>query len=350
MKPQLILHIGHPKTGTTSIQKTLSAARTWLQERNVLYPETALIPHNHRVLGPSVFGAIAEKSLSIRLGLTAQHAVDASIAEWDAVSRQINERQPKTVILSAEGFFSSILTTDSTLLQEAVQQITDQRPRILAYVRSPVLYYLSNAQQKLKGGWGLILPDHFRWLDVIEAYRACFDVGMEIRTFERDKLLAGDVVSDFAEWIGHPELVPQFSVEEENTSISAEAMSVLHRLAPDTAISDIASLKAQRKLTKAVKTFDERIPEPTKPLLHADIAAYITKINTDLIGLRDQYGIRFKDIDYSLVGQDLGGKVPIIQSVEDFCTVNEDRRDLLEATVLKTLAGGAQGDKTGKIA
>ncbi|MBR2656193.1 MAG: hypothetical protein IKD58_06845 [Loktanella sp.] len=340
MKPQLILHIGHPKTGTTSIQKTLSAARTWLQERNVLYPQTSLIPHNHRVLGPSVFGAIAEKSLSIRLGLTAQHAVEASIAEWDAVSRQINDRQPKTVILSAEGFFGAILTADPKLLQEAVQQITDQRPRILAYVRSPVLYYLSKAQQKLKGGWGLILPHHFRRLDAIDAYRTCFGVGMEIRTFERNKLLAGDVVSDFAEWIGYPELVPQFSIEEENTSISAEAMSVLHRLARVAAISDIASLKAQRQLTKVVKRLDERIPEPTKPVLHANVTAYITKLNADLIGLRDQYDIHFKDIDYSLVGQDPGDDVPIIQSVEDFCTVNKERRDLLEAKVLKVLAGG----------
>lgn len=350
MKPQLILHIGHPKTGTTSIQKTLSAARPWLQERNVLYPQTALIPHNHRVLGPSVFGAIAEKSLSIRLGLTAQHAVEASIAEWDAVSRQINERQPKTVILSAEGFLSAILTADPKLLQEAVQQITDQRPRILAYVRSPVLYYLSKAQQKLKGGWGLVLPRHFRQLDAIEAYRACFGVGMEIRTFERNKLLAGDVVSDFAEWIGHPELVSQFSVEEENTSISAEAMSVLHRLSRAAAISDIASLKAQRQLTKVVKRLDERIPEPTKPILHANVAAYVTKLNTDLIGLRDRYGIHFKDIDYSLVGQDPGGDAPIIQSVEDACTVNKERRDLLEAKVLKVLEGGAQGDKAGTTA
>ncbi|WP_322892191.1 MULTISPECIES: hypothetical protein [unclassified Yoonia] len=340
MKPQLILHIGHPKTGTTSIQNTLSAARPWLLERGVLYPQTKLTKLNHRVLGPAIYDYTDDSVLNARLGGTKEKALQTSIRECESVLEQVAKARPKTVILSSEGLFGSLLNARPEKMREFVQRISNDPPRILGYVRSPTLYYLSIQQQRLKGARLLKQPSKYRRLDAVAALQDCLGTEVELRAFQRDRLINYDVVSDFAEWIGHPELVPQFSVEEENTSISAEAMSVLHRLAPDAAISDMASLKAQRRLTKVVKRLDERIPEPTKPVLHENVAAYITKLNTDLIGLRDQYDIHFKDIDYSLVGQDPGDDVPIIQSVEDACTVNKQRRDLLEARALKALAGG----------
>lgn len=295
---------------------------------------------NHRVLGPAIYDYTNDSVMNVRLGGTTEKVIQTSIRESESILEQVGKARPKTVVLSSEGLFSSLLNARPEKMREFAQRISKDPPRILGYVRSPTSYYLSIQQQRLKWARLLKQPSQYRRLDAVAALEDCL-VGtqVELRAFQRDRLINYDVVSDFAAWIGHPELVPQFSVEEENASISAEAMSVLHRLAPDAAISDMASLKAQRQLTKMVKRLDEGIPEPTKPVLHENVAAYITKLNTDLIGLRDQYDIHFKDIDYSLVGQDPGVDVPIIQSVEDACTVNKERRDLLEAKALKALAG-----------
>lgn len=336
-KPNLVLHMGHAKTGSTAVQKTLAAARTWLRKNGILYPETAIIPHNHRVLMPAIFSDNLAGGLGIRMGATPNEILKRSELEWSSVYQQINSYNPKKIILSAEGWFKPLNDVSAQRILEKSLYISDRRPIVFAYIRSPSSFYLSNTQQRLRGGRGLEDPKSFRRLEAIKSFENFLNIQVNLRTYEGACLYNGDVVADFSEWIGLSEMGQQYSIGRVNESVSAEAMSVLFNLAAKNPPSTRHELTKQRKLTKIVLSVDEELDNPTRPKLHTHVASYIDFLNNDFTDLYDSYSLFFSDIDYISLRRGRKVEKPKISSIEDICEINFDRRNFMEQIVKERL-------------
>lgn len=325
MSRQVILHVGHPKTGSTSIQINLASERRQLEQLGILYPKTSIIAHNQRVLLVDIFGE-SEKHLTIRMNAASGDAFKMADSEWTSVYSQVTNSKASKIIISAEGFFPQKLDSISgKRLKERLQAMHYSDLRVLCYLRSPAQYFLSDAQQKLKGGFGLIRPMPLNRVEKIKAYKEHLGVELEARVFEREKLNHGDVVRDFLDWIQCPQLKLANEIIEANTSISAEAMDVLQQFSASRNIQNESDLKSQRVLVRIVKKLDEAISNPTKPKLHPKIEEHIVAINTDIAELRDSYGIEFSDVDYSRLESLRGQPTPKIDTLRDICEVNPER-------------------------
>ncbi|GJL56738.1 MAG: hypothetical protein NPIRA02_38700 [Nitrospirales bacterium] len=150
---QLILHIGPPKTGTTSLQRFLNSASKELLSRGVLYPQEGRLKAGsvyrvHRPEGRVTTTGPADSHQL--LAWTLKNEVEGVDAEgcWLDVLNEIHRVDPQTVIISGEAFFS--------LLEEQVIQVrkylADFNVRVIIYLRDPFNLCLSAYTQHVKMG------------------------------------------------------------------------------------------------------------------------------------------------------------------------------------------------------
>ena len=64
---KILLHIGSPKTGTTTLQRTLYASRDTLADRGILYPKSLLHKYKQQELVAG-FGDMARNSSAREFG------------------------------------------------------------------------------------------------------------------------------------------------------------------------------------------------------------------------------------------------------------------------------------------
>ena len=189
----VIVHIGQPKAGSTSIQMTLQGERGHLANHGV-------------VVGPG------SKPLSLALSrndkiaespkLRHKHGtMDAARADserhWDGLRATLADTRPPVTLLSSEH-----LMAVSEAMVARLRPMFD-RISVLCYVRDPVSFYASSLDQSIRGGdrfRELPLPNRGRQpiADRIRAWQAA--VGAEnvhVRNFDRANLVGGDVVADY---------------------------------------------------------------------------------------------------------------------------------------------------------
>jgi hypothetical protein len=339
MTTSVILHIGQMKTGSTAIQKTLNANRGRLRKDGVLYTAPPGIRFCHHFLVPLVLpqAQVAQHILN-GMGYDRGSCVAMAQAGWEALRAEAADPSVRTVLLSTETLFHPLTPEEGTRLRGLLEQISPDI-RVLAYLRSPVAQYLSLVQQALKFQSGLLPLTPNKILPVIEAYEAAFPGRVELRIFAREDLQGGDVVTDFLGWAGVAGDLDRSKGAERNVSLSAEAMSVLERLNPPARATDAAGHERERARLKLVEAADQALPGATRPRLRPQIADHLVRTNTELLALRDRFGLTFGDIDYSLVGQP-AGPLPPPRSVGDICAFDVERRDRIEETVRREMLPG----------
>lgn len=191
---QLILHVGLPKTATTTIQHVMDTAKADLAAVGVLYPGTtqtqvALVQHSQfrqRAGEPDLLGeAMGE------------------------VREEVRAAQPSRIVLSCERMIQ--VSPGAVLrLQKAIEvwlpEVTDVR--VLAYLRDPVSWATSLCQQRLKMGtarraefladpWPLALEP------MLSKYVDRYGLSaVSVRHQHPDHLVNGNVVDDFLAAIG----------------------------------------------------------------------------------------------------------------------------------------------------
>ena len=138
-----ILHIGSGKTGTTTLQKTLASHRNILLENGVLYPGDDINHHHLSLL------ALPASILPRQYKTLAPEQLKKTREEfWRNLSRSLEKEKYHTVILSTEYLFTAseyAVDKIEKLLQGYFNNI-----EIVASVRDPAEYYVSNCQQTLK--------------------------------------------------------------------------------------------------------------------------------------------------------------------------------------------------------
>ncbi|MGR3662168.1 MAG: hypothetical protein ACU0CA_13425 [Paracoccaceae bacterium] len=310
MNRTIIFHIGHPKTGTTTLQRTLQASRTCLAKAGILHPDTGDHP-NHKILIPHLFEA-------------GQDDENKASAVWESVIGQVEAARPHTIIFSSEGFFRSRGEASMQALKANLHAISED-VKIAAYLREPASFTLSRAQQRVKRSpsIALIADDYYR--AAIEPYMASNIGSLNVRLFDRNMLKDSDIVADFFD-----QNLPGFDTsalvraKDSNISLSAEAMSLLQDIAMGIRKIPLGNAR------KIIGDTDQHLDGYARPKMHAHVTQAIRSRATDLDWLSDNFDLRFPGIDPGAMAKTEAVRIcENLTLVEDLCIVDTERKDAL---------------------
>ena len=330
-KKSLILHIGHPKTGTTALQSVLAANAARLLEVGVLYPTAATpVSHKHELAKPYLTGR-ENGAIRRRTGLEGEALARLSERYWSSLKAEI--RHPHNIIvLSAEGLWA-VPARRWPSFSERLSEICDN-VTVVAYLRSPARRFLSQMNQRVRMFRGVLLPPPEYYRSVVEAYRENGFDSIKLNVFEPASLVGGDIVADFCQKYLPAELEPldRESVERGNESVSNEALAILdetRRRYP--ALPNSAIDRGRAKMVALLRAADRDIGGNLRPSLKPGVANAIVAGAKDLCWLRDHCGVQFKDVDYDLAESTGHAALGEMRRVSDFCPIDAERLDALRA-------------------
>ncbi|HVG46726.1 MAG TPA: hypothetical protein VM899_01110 [Rubellimicrobium sp.] len=203
-----ILHIGLPKTATTSCQEALFSNRESLLKRHGLFYPSLTVSHNSILVvmfmeDPRSHVTVKSRGITTldgaeRLRRRYREKMEADIAgtPWD------------TLVLSSEGL-SNLPVESLTKLQDWLHRFTTDWT-VMLWSRHPVSYTTSNVQQLIKGGDTLErllsaapLPNIKRRAS--NAFEVFGQENLRLSAFEEARDEAGGAVAAFCRRLGLPE-------------------------------------------------------------------------------------------------------------------------------------------------
>lgn len=220
MVKRVILHIGLPKTGSSSIQASLSGLST---------PKLRVAQ-----LGQNKFHnlplatLVARDPTTMRQHLNRGHSPEAILARksaWQSALEEELARPEDTLVLSSE-VISNARPEALAALAETLEG-SGRRLEVFGYVREPIGLYASALQQRLKmfdRAPGPFNPFRYRkrlafWLDHLPPDQ------ITLRDFRPDHMAGGSPVQDFAAFCGLPP--DGFQEKRRNDSLNAEVTRAL---------------------------------------------------------------------------------------------------------------------------
>ena len=217
---KLVLHIGPPKTGSSSIQASFDSKAVDLSKHGVLYHYERPLPVWSLALK---FASVAQRATPIirRHFATDAQAVAWSESVWENLGKQVEQSDAKLCILSSE-FFLALPAPNVQKLLTQLQGIFSEIT-VVAYARDPASLYVSALQQNIQGGRRLNMlqtPSSFKYTFRKQITRYADVLGWSnivVRNFDRANLVGGDVVVDFLDVLekqGASVDIPSISVNE----------------------------------------------------------------------------------------------------------------------------------------
>ncbi len=303
---RLLLHIGSPKTGTTTLQATLDHNRARLAGLNVLVPEV-LGQQSHILLT-----AYAQPDGNFR----SRHRAVAGVTnkeELDAFRARLRADFADALDTAGDSARQVIITSESlsnTLRKCAcIERVRDfvqphfDEIELLYYVRRQDLRAVSDYDQAIKAGnprdgfftrsFAYEYHEVFQlWSDV---FRGC---PFNVRVFDPKHLIGGDVVLDFfgAAGLDAAQMEP---LERRNTSLSAKAqlaLLALHRAAQ--AEGGKVPRRDYRRLLDQLRAWFPG-KSPLRPARH-EAEAFFAQFDDANAALFDAAGISGFDSDFSM--------------------------------------------------
>ena len=244
-KPDLVLHIGTEKTGTTTIQNFLKANRDQLRRQSVYVSKDLMIPSgNQRWLAALAYNATRIDELISTQGYRSKAERDQDMVNrYERLKQEIEASTSdcKRWIISSE-HLQSRLTTDEEihqlyqLLKELFNKIT-----IVLYIRNPVDTAISLLSMFCVYGDVLeqlpepsqrhvdLICNHAR---ILEQWQKNFPkTKIKLRLFEKDRLNEGDLIKDFC---GQARITPgadwNLKAQHSNERLTLKGMRYLHHL------------------------------------------------------------------------------------------------------------------------
>lgn len=295
MAEDVLIHIGAPKAGSTTLQEALRLNAAALEAQGI-----------HAWQPPQAKGDTARALANLLLPpnrplLPTERLHFASRAEsiawsrgcWEDLAAQVARRRPRLTVLSSEAMMAVQRPSE---LVAALRRIFG-RVHVLAYIRDPVDQYRSGIDQAIRGGTRMAqlpLPDGF-WYPapaVLERYRKLLGPdGLILRNFDRANLAGGDLVTDFAACIGRvagqaPDLPERPGRSNESLSAAATLwlLSVNETFARFTDRNDRHLLLQRREVIAALRRDEALQAEPPLRLDDPLIAGWVRQAADGLIG------------------------------------------------------------------
>jgi hypothetical protein len=236
MRREIILHIGLPKTGTSSIQRCLAAVRPALEAQGIFYPMSPGAA-NHGLLPMSLvpLGSLGHVNPLLWEGIGPAARLERFRTEFAAEMAAIPPHVTR-VILSAEQCSELLNTPARVETLRALLAPYGERFRVIVYLRRQDRHLASSYVQGLRvarvappalkpeSGRGL-----YDYAALLRRWAMVFgEDAITPRIFEPEAMTNGDVVDDFLELCGIPGLVPADAPERRsNLSISPEAIALV---------------------------------------------------------------------------------------------------------------------------
>lgn len=238
LMPELTLHMGSGKTGTSSIQAMLDQRRADLLSSGVLYPLTPGRTRHVR-LGLSLR---TDHQLAGQPSWPQQQYDDpAAFRAWfrDALLSEIAASGASRVLMSDEALYGSnqAMLDQLRLLIDAVTENQRHPLRLLVYLRRQDDHLVSRYQQVVKTGETRSLVQRTQETDFAGVYdyagrlrlwrRRLSPTAILVRPFERAGFAGGSLLTDFVHAAGLDLPAQGDPVGERNASLDAEAVEFL---------------------------------------------------------------------------------------------------------------------------
>ena len=215
---KLVIHIGQPKTASTTLQRHLKAQRWALARQGIWYS--------------SAFG------LGKARAATDVFKNERSLKRSPIIISDFREelRDPyRTMIVSNENFYK-MGPEQVARFRDACDGF-DGEIAVHCYLRNPAEHFPSAYQQKIRG-YKVESPDeyledristgYYSYYSVLKRWEAAFGAGrIHARLFDR-RIMKPTPTEDFLHWIGHPEVeLPPPTDDVTNTSIDPVATDAI---------------------------------------------------------------------------------------------------------------------------
>jgi len=299
---KILIHYGYAKTGTTSIQIALAKKRKMLMQHGVYYPKIVKPTTSHHLL-QALFRSKEETApyLIAECG-GYDNMMKLANRSWRKIKQETARKNPKALILSSEMFFGDETGFGQNKFREMLSELSDDIQPII-YIRDPAERYLSNLQQSSRNSGVVRSPSAELIRKNIEHLESVFDRKLQIRAFQRDQLIDGDIVKDFvSSYLSDyfdPSLIP---TTRANESISAEAMEISVNFRRVVWPNDNrVSFPKSRKLLSEVERVENTYTTVNKPILRYGIVNQIQRASIDYIWLKDKYEVSFDTMDYAKI-------------------------------------------------
>ena len=327
---EVVLHIGHQKTGSTSLQKSLYAARADLRSQGILLPDTFGNSGIATLLGHHLFGPdLLTRHRESWMKLTPEAASQQARKQWQSIKTDLATGNARKLIISSEHLFKPFDMASLAQGKAMLGEIAD-RIRVVVYVRSPAPASLSMLQEMLKTFQVDVryrkkeyVRDTLRnWVDV-------FGDALEVLPFDKQQLVGGDIVADFhARYLQELDIsLPSGDFTALNSSVSAEVMAIMY----DVARRNVHPKFQTGTAMKLARANDRLVPHPTRPKLnYAAHASLNNWFAADIRWLHDRYGICFSDAPLAQLDErDIDMDLVHPARIEDICAVNAERKEKL---------------------
>lgn len=229
MPPQLTIHIGFHRTGSTAVQRHLLSHREHLREHGVLYPDAG----RPSARGDAPYGQHA-LAWALRRGETI-----FGDSPWTRLREEIEREKPNQVVISSEVFDA----LDAPALEHFAAWVAsyDPSPHVIAYVRNVRAFLTSAYKGQLARGrttldvrtfWEHHL-DRCDYADRLARWRRALpEAKLTVRPYDH-VVRTGSLLDDFARHVAFGALLPSDSASERhrpNRSISDAAAQTAYRL------------------------------------------------------------------------------------------------------------------------
>lgn len=325
---KLIVHCGSGKAGSTALQGAFTQYRELLLQQRILYPSLPISRSAHHIL-TALFLPLEQVHPKYARKAGGRDKVQAVAREaWNSVLAQAAKHRPEVVVLSCEVFYR-LDEAGFEKMRAVFQELTDDIEMVF-YIREPAAQYLSGVQQSIKS-WGRFEPPRpYRVRHYLEAMRTVFGKAPQVRLFSQSALLNGDVVQDFAaaflsQWIAHDRIPSQ----RLNESISAEALSILDEHQRAVYPESAPPKHLLKSLREQVFEIEQALPPRQKPRLKAGLKQEIQLASTELLWLRQEYGVLFPEVDYTQLEHSGDIDFSGYKRVRDVIEIDPEREQLI---------------------
>jgi hypothetical protein len=225
------LHIGPPKTGSTSVQQTLWKNRELLAKSSIHYPE---LEKNHRFLVSCFMNEPQKFDYNKLLKRTDEEIVRVNFEKLKQFKNESDTTDCRTLILSSEHLV--LLKVEEIMkLKQYLFEICED-VKILIYLRHPISSVGSFIQESIKNGNRHLSemrqkPPFSRFGHLIPKWEECFGTeSVVLREMHSNSLINKDLIDDFLNIIGYSGDSSKIKRVKANESLSAPAVLIADAL------------------------------------------------------------------------------------------------------------------------
>lgn len=243
-----IVHIGSPKTGSSTLQNFLNRNAKRLAERGVRFRRNVPKRGSQWEIPLGILsrtgGALRTKVDRIRYeARTPEEQHETTAPHLEAIASYPDRFAEPVAVFSSEHILPWLDTPETVRALDAFLSDTFEHVRYVAYFRAPVDSLPSSYSERIKRGRQMTLDEFIelrlpslgihkaaaRWRDTVGADR------LSVRLFDRRYLHNGDLIDDFCAEIGvaPDELDRPPRRNESLTSVGAEVLRMLNGCIPE---------------------------------------------------------------------------------------------------------------------